>query len=75
VGASANVTTIGLTERGGVRITFPDFMRFGAPVAAMTLVIGSVFLSGYVFLGDRLVFLLGLGLAAVIFAGRLVLRR
>lgn len=75
VGASANVTTIGLAERGGVRITFPDFMRFGAPIAAMTLVIGSTFLSGYVFLGDRVVFLLGLGLVGGIFAGRLVLRR
>jgi hypothetical protein len=75
VGASANVTTIGLAERGGVRITFPDFMRFGAPIAAMTLMIGSLFLSGYVFLGDRLVFLLGLGLVAVVLGARVILRR
>jgi Na+/H+ antiporter NhaD/arsenite permease-like protein len=51
IGASANVTTLGLAEKEGVPITFGDFTRFGAVVAAGTLVIASVFLALYVYVG------------------------
>ena len=53
IGASANVTTIGLAEKGGTRISFLEFTRFGASVATLTLVISSIFLAGYVYLGRR----------------------
>lgn len=53
VGASANVTVIGIAERAGARLAFRDFVRFGAPTAAITLGISSVFLATHVFLGAR----------------------
>ncbi len=75
IGASANVTTIGLAERTGTRISFAEFTRFGALVAVLTLVIASVFLAGYVYLGDKLVFRLGLAGLGLIAAVRLLVRR
>jgi Na+/H+ antiporter NhaD/arsenite permease-like protein len=75
IGASANVTTVGLAEKGGTRISFGEFTRFGATVAALTLVVSSVFLAGYVYLGDRLVFKVGLAGFAVVLALRIVLRK
>jgi Na+/H+ antiporter NhaD/arsenite permease-like protein len=51
VGASANVTVIGLAERAGVRITFKEFTRFGAVVTVGTLILSSAFLATRVFLG------------------------
>lgn len=51
IGASANVTTLGLAEKEGVRVTFSAFTRYGAVVAGGTLVIASVFLTLYVYLG------------------------
>ncbi|HEX6059571.1 MAG TPA: SLC13 family permease [Gemmatimonadaceae bacterium] len=53
VGASANVTVVGLAERGGVRIAFREFTRFGAPIAAFTLVVASFVLASHVYLGSR----------------------
>jgi len=75
IGASANVTTIGLAEKAGTRIMFAEFTRFGASVAALTLVVSSVFLAGYVYLGDALVFKAGLAGLAIILALRILLRR
>ena len=75
IGASANVTTVGLAEKGGTRISFKEFTRFGASVAALTLVISSVFLAAYVHLGSGLVFKVGLGGLAVVLALRIVLRK
>lgn len=51
IGASANVTTMGLAERAGVRISFGEFVATGAKVTAFTLVLSSLFLAGYVALG------------------------
>ena len=51
IGASANVTTLGLAEREGVRISFAEFMRTGVPVAVFTLVVSSIYLAGFVLLG------------------------
>ncbi len=51
VGASANVTTIGLAERGGVRISFREYSRFAAPAATLTILVSSAFLVSYVYMG------------------------
>ncbi|HEX5580217.1 MAG TPA: SLC13 family permease [Gemmatimonadaceae bacterium] len=51
VGASANVTTIGLAERAGSHISFGEFTRFGAPVTVITLLVSTGYLACYVFLG------------------------
>ena len=75
IGASANVTTIGLAERGGTRITFLEFSRFGSPVAFLTLLISSGFLTSYIFAGDRLSALAGLAGLVVVGVVRLVLRK
>ncbi|MBK7908170.1 MAG: citrate transporter [Gemmatimonadetes bacterium] len=52
IGASANVTTLGLAEREGVRIGFKDFMATGMKVMVFTLVVATVFLGGYIALGS-----------------------
>ena len=67
IGASANVTTIGLSERAGHAITFRQFLRFGLPVAIGTLVVSSSWVVGYLLLGRDNVMLGTLGLAAVLF--------
>ncbi len=51
IGASANVTTLGLAEREGIRIGFTEFMRTGVPVTIFTLAVSTTFLSGFVWLG------------------------
>ena len=53
IGASANVTVIGIAEKFGVRTSFAEFTRFGARVTAITLVICSLFLATHVYLGSR----------------------
>lgn len=53
VGASANVTTVGLAEKDGVRIGFGEYSKFAAPIATVTIIISSLFLSAFVFLGGR----------------------
>jgi Na+/H+ antiporter NhaD/arsenite permease-like protein len=51
IGASANVTTIGLAEREGARISFGAFTRFGSVVTVGTLVISSIWLAIHVYAG------------------------
>ncbi|MHB1192169.1 MAG: ArsB/NhaD family transporter [Longimicrobiales bacterium] len=53
VGASANVTTLGLAEKDGVRISFAEFARFGAPMATITIMMSSFFLVGFVLMGHK----------------------
>lgn len=55
VGASANVTTVGLAEKDGVRVTFRQFSRFAAPMATLTILIASAFLVAYIYLGTPVV--------------------
>ncbi|MHB1298794.1 MAG: ArsB/NhaD family transporter [Gemmatimonadaceae bacterium] len=66
IGASANVTTLGLAEREGVRVSFAEFVATGARVTVFTLLVSSVFLVGYVVLGPSLVAWAGGGVLAVI---------
>ncbi len=53
VGASANVTTLGLAEKDGTRIGFKEFMGFGMPAMILTVTIASACLAVHVFLGEH----------------------
>ena len=53
IGASANVTTVGLAEKGGARIRFGEFTRYAAPVTIGTLVIASAYLALHIYLGKH----------------------
>ncbi len=64
VGASANVTTVGMAEKHGVRISFAQYSRFAAPMATLTILISSVFLVSYIALGTPVVHFVFWGLAA-----------
>lgn len=74
IGASANVTTLDLAARQQMRITFLEFVRFGAPTAAITLVIGSAWLAAMIFFGHATATVGSLVFAAL-FALTLRLRR
>ncbi|MEP7383507.1 MAG: SLC13 family permease [Gemmatimonadota bacterium] len=63
VGASANVTTIGLAEREGTRIGFAEFMRFGWPAMMISVGIASAFLALHVLLGEGSARLIGWSVA------------
>ena len=69
VGASANVTVVGVAERAGIRITFREFARFGSVVAAITLAISSVYLATHVYFGARGSLLAWTGLVALVLVG------
>ena len=75
VGASANVTTVGLAEREGVRVTFNQYGRFAAPIATLTVVISSLFLTAFVYLGGAQARVVAWGAAAVFVLLELVRRR
>lgn len=70
IGASANVTVIGLAERAGAHVTFGTFTRFGAPVTAITLAISTVYITLYVFQGMMGALYWSLGALAVLVAAR-----
>ncbi len=48
IGASANVTTLDLAARRGVRISFREYLGVGVPVLLITLMIASLWLAAYV---------------------------
>lgn len=74
VGASANVTVIGIAERAGVRISFKEFTRFGAPVAAATIAISSLYLATHVYLGSKGALVAWLAVIAVIVLVKMIAR-
>jgi len=51
IGASANVTVVGLAEKDGTAITFAEFVRFGARVSSTTLLMSSIFIAGHIYAG------------------------
>jgi len=65
VGASANVTVLGIAERGGVHMTFREFMGLGVPVTAVSLVVSGLWLALFVEAG-RTPALLITGVAALV---------
>lgn len=65
IGASANVTTLDLAARRGVRIAFREYLATGIPVLLATLVIASLWLVAYVRLGNSVAAVASLVLVAV----------
>jgi Na+/H+ antiporter NhaD/arsenite permease-like protein len=51
IGASANVTTVGILEKDGHHMPFLQFLRYGMPMMVLSVVIAAGFLSGYIILG------------------------
>ncbi len=51
IGASANVTTVGLAEKAGLRIGFREYSRFAAPITTLTILVSSAFIISYIHLG------------------------
>ncbi|MBS1368609.1 MAG: ArsB/NhaD family transporter [Lentisphaeria bacterium] len=41
VGAAANLVTVGIAEKNGHQVTFSDFLRYGIPVTAGSMVLAS----------------------------------
>jgi Na+/H+ antiporter NhaD/arsenite permease-like protein len=69
IGASANVTTLGLAEREGLRIGFGEFVAIGAKVTLFTLVVSTLFVTGFVLLGSIQVTYVGLVVLALAIFG------
>ena len=44
IGASANIVSIGIAKKYGVKISFLEFMKFGAVISIISLVIASLYL-------------------------------
>ena len=44
IGASANIVTAGIAEKGGHPITFIDFLKVGFPVMIVTLIISTIWM-------------------------------
>jgi Na+/H+ antiporter NhaD/arsenite permease-like protein len=59
IGASANITVTGLAEKDGRRISFAEFTAFGWRVTALTLVISSVYIALWLYVGSAPVNLVG----------------
>ena len=77
IGASANVTTVGLLERDGHHMPFLGFLKFGVPVMAMTVLISALYLGCYVYVGPIRTNLIGatvLALLTVLAVTRHILR-
>ncbi len=72
IGASANITVLGLAERAGARISFTQFLRHGALVTLLTLLASSAFLTGFVYLGSGGVLQIGLVVLAGLLAWRVI---
>jgi Na+/H+ antiporter NhaD/arsenite permease-like protein len=72
VGASANLTVMGMAERHGVRISFREFARVGSVITAITLTLASTFLATHVYLGSRGALAAWMALVAVVVVVRVV---
>ncbi|MDD6439340.1 MAG: arsenic transporter, partial [Lachnospiraceae bacterium] len=44
VGASANITVIGILEKNGERVSFSDFARIGVPLTLTAVLAGYLFI-------------------------------
>ena len=45
VGAAANLVAAGLAEKAGCKLSFKDFMRYGIPVTAGSMICASIYIS------------------------------
>jgi Na+/H+ antiporter NhaD/arsenite permease-like protein len=71
IGASANVTVTGLAEKDGKRIPFNEFTAFGSRVAGLTLLMSSVYLAMWLYIGSTIVNVAGAVVLAGLFAAQL----
>jgi Na+/H+ antiporter NhaD/arsenite permease-like protein len=71
IGASANVAVTGLAEKDGQRISFGEFTAFGARVTAITLLMSSVYLALWLYVGSAPVNTAGAALLAAFAVWRL----
>jgi hypothetical protein len=62
------VTVTGLAEKDGKRISFNEFTRYGARVTAITLLMSSVYLALWLYVGSAIVNIAGAAALAVLFA-------
>ena len=44
IGASANITAVGLLKKNGYNVSFPDFMRIGVPFTLTAVMVGYIYL-------------------------------
>ena len=44
IGASANITAVGLLKKGGYAVSFPDFMKIGIPYTLTAVIVGYLFI-------------------------------
>jgi len=51
IGASANVTVVGLADKSGQHISFREFTRYGSSMATVTLLMSSVFIASHLYFG------------------------
>jgi Na+/H+ antiporter NhaD/arsenite permease-like protein len=72
VGASANVTTLGLAERAGLPITFRQFLDSSIPVTLYTIVISTLYLVLFIAVGrgESLAVMVALGLIGLVLLRR-----
>jgi Na+/H+ antiporter NhaD/arsenite permease-like protein len=74
IGASANVTVIGLADRAGQHISFREFTRYGSAMTAITLLIATLFIAAHLYIG-KLPTLLGGMTGLALYGGTRLLRR
>lgn len=75
IGASANVTVVGLAEKAKEHITFGQFARFGSRVTLITLLISSAFITAHIYLGPGTTHIGALVVLAAFFLIRFVMLR
>lgn len=75
IGASANVTVLGLADRSGAPISFREFTRFGVAMTVLTLLISTAYLASHLYLGPRPTLMAGTAGLAGYALLRVVLRR
>jgi Na+/H+ antiporter NhaD/arsenite permease-like protein len=68
IGASANVAVTGLAEADGKRISFNEFAAFGARVTSITLLMSSIYLAMWLYIGSTPVNVMGAGVLVLVFA-------
>jgi Na+/H+ antiporter NhaD/arsenite permease-like protein len=70
IGASANVAVTGLAEKDGRRISFNEFTRYGARVTAITLVMSSIYIVLWLYIGSVIVNIAGAAVLTVLFVSQ-----
>jgi Na+/H+ antiporter NhaD/arsenite permease-like protein len=75
IGASANVTVTGLAEKDGKRISFNEFTAFGSRVTAITLVMSSIYLGLWLYVGSTIINVAGAVVLAVMLGAAALMGR